>query len=65
MNTVTSPVRTAAERLHIEEADAWFEYLDATRNQGQRYDEVEPWAWNRLGVKLRAIQARRIGQGIA
>lgn len=47
---MTRPVRTAAETLTIEEHDAWFEYL---------YDEVEPWAWNRLSMKLRAIQARR------
>ena len=30
----------------IEEADAWFEYLEATRGQTAiRYREVEPWAW--------------------
>ena len=28
----------------IEEADAWFEYLEATRGQtALRYREVEPW----------------------
>ena len=33
----------------IEEADAWFEYLEATRGQtALRYREVEPWAWARL-----------------
>lgn len=50
----------AEELLQIEEADAWFEYLDATRNQSQtRYREVEPWAWARLNQRLRAIRARR------
>jgi hypothetical protein len=44
----------------IEEADAWFEYLEATRSQAQsRYGEIEPWAWARLTQRLRAIKARR------
>ena len=35
--------REAEELLMIEEADAWFEYLEATRNQSEtRYREVEP-----------------------
>ena len=39
----------AEELLQIEEADAWFEYLEATRGQTEnRYGEVEPWAWARL-----------------
>ena len=39
----------AEELLQIEEADAWFEYLEATRAQSEtRYGEVEPWAWARL-----------------
>ncbi len=50
----------AYELLLIEEADAWFEYLDATRGQSAvRYVEVEPWAWARLSQRLRAIRARR------
>ena len=50
----------AFELLLIEEADAWFEYLDATREQSSnRYGEVEPWAWSRLSQRLRAIRARR------
>ena len=54
------PTDEALELLLIEEADAWFEYLDATRNQSEvRYAEVEPWAWARLGQRLRAIRARR------
>ncbi len=37
--------REAHELLLIEEADAWFEYLEATRAQSAlRYKEVEPWA---------------------
>jgi hypothetical protein len=48
------------ELLMIEEADAWFEYLEATRGQGEaRYGEVEPWAWSRLSQRLRALKARR------
>jgi hypothetical protein len=50
----------ALELLMIEEADAWFEYLESTRGQSaQRYGEVEPWAWARLTQRLRAIRARR------
>ena len=52
--------REARELLLIEEADAWFEYLEATRAQSQlRYKEVEPWAWARLSQRLRAIRTRR------
>jgi hypothetical protein len=52
--------REAHELLLIEEADAWFEYLDATRGQStSRYGELEPWAWARLSQRLRAIRARR------
>jgi hypothetical protein len=55
-----SEKREAYELLLIEEADAWFEYLEATRGQGEpRYKEVEPWAWARLSQRLRAIRARR------
>jgi hypothetical protein len=52
--------REAIELLLIEEADAWFEYLEATRNQSAtRYQELEPWAWARLSQRLRAIRTRR------
>ena len=48
------------ELLMIEEADAWFEYLETTRNQTEtRYREIEPWAWSRLNQRLRAIRTRR------
>jgi hypothetical protein len=50
----------AYELLLIEEADAWFEYLEAIRGQSAvRYLEVEPWAWARLSQRLRAIRTRR------
>lgn len=49
----------AHELLMIEEADAWFEYLEATRGESASgYQEVEPWAWSRLSQRLRAIRAR-------
>ena len=52
--------REAHELLLIEEADAWFEYLEATRAQTPlRYGEIEPWAWARLLQQLRTIKARR------
>ncbi len=52
--------REAHELLLIEEADAWFEYLESTTSQTpHRYEEVEPWAWARLMQRLRAIRARR------
>lgn len=50
----------AEELLLIEEADAWFEYLAATRAQTEvRYGEIEPWAWARLSQRLRAIRTKR------
>jgi hypothetical protein len=54
----------AHELLLIEEADAWFEYLESTRGQTEvRYGEVEPWAWARLAQRLRAVRARRARLG--
>ncbi|HEU4448888.1 MAG TPA: hypothetical protein VFR63_02745 [Gaiellaceae bacterium] len=51
------------EALLIEEADAWFEYLEATQAESctGRYDEVEPWAWARLHQRLRAVERKREG----
>ena len=50
----------AHELLLIEEADAWFEYLEAIRGQSaHRYVEVEPWAWARLRQRLRAVNTKR------
>jgi hypothetical protein len=55
-----APNREAYELLLIEEADAWFEYADATKGQvATRYAEIEPWAWARLQNRLRAIAGRR------
>ena len=55
--------REVHELLLIEEADAWFEYADATKDQsGTRYAEIEPWAWARLQQRLRH-RARRGGRG--
>jgi hypothetical protein len=52
--------REAFELLLIEEADAWFEYLETTRGQSEtRYGEVEPWAWARLNQRLRAVKTKR------
>jgi len=48
------------ELLLIEEADAWFEYADATKTEaGSRYAEIEPWAWARLQQRLRLVRTRR------
>ena len=55
-----APRDEAFELLLIEEADAWFEYLEATRGQSaQRYNEIESWAWSRLNQRLRSVRARR------
>jgi hypothetical protein len=52
--------REIQELLLIEEADAWFEYADATKDQrGSRYAELEPWAWARLQQRLRIVRSRR------
>ena len=52
--------REAEELLLIEEADAWFECLEATRGQTEpRYREVEPWAYARLSQRLRAVRTKR------
>ena len=52
--------RDAYELLLIEEADAWFEYLEATQTQSHtRYGEIEPWAWARLSQRLRAIRTKK------
>jgi hypothetical protein len=57
---VASVGREAYELLLIEEADAWFEYLAATRGQTElRYGQIEPWAWARLSQRLRVIRTRR------
>jgi hypothetical protein len=54
-------LRPAEEELAIEEADAWFEYLETTRAEtsSNRYHEVEPWAWARLSQRLKAVKKKR------
>ncbi|HEY5161141.1 MAG TPA: hypothetical protein VII83_08760 [Gaiellaceae bacterium] len=48
------------ELLEIEEADAWFEYIQATREApASCYPNVERWAWSRLRGRLSSIRARR------
>jgi hypothetical protein len=53
--------RETQEALAIEEADAWFEYLDSVRTHAHdgRYDEIEPWAWARLTQRLRTVATER------
>ena len=52
--------REVYELLMIEEADAWFEYLESTREKSAtRYSELEPWAWARLTQRLRLVRKRR------
>ena len=55
-------LRPAEEELAIEEADAWFEYLETTRAEASsnRYHEVEPWAWARLSQRLKAVKKKRM-----
>jgi len=58
--TATAADTHAQALLRSEELSAWSEYLTATRYQPEaRYDEVEPWAWERLRSRLRAVTARR------
>ena len=50
----------AHELLMIEEADCWFEYLEATQGLTATRDaEIEPWAWAQLSQRLRSIRARK------
>lgn len=53
--------RDQREALALEEADAWFEYLESVQAEASsgRYDEVEPWAWARLRQRLRAVERKR------
>jgi hypothetical protein len=53
-------MRDVHELLAIEEANAWFEYLETTREEEDvRYEELESWAWARLQQRLRATGSRR------
>jgi hypothetical protein len=53
--------RDSRDALAIEEADAWFEYLESTQAETGtgRYEEVEPWAWARLRQRLRSVERKR------
>jgi hypothetical protein len=43
-----------------EERGAWNDYLESTRDlSGDKYAEVEPWAWKRLQALLRGIAKRK------
>jgi hypothetical protein len=57
----TEDMNPRQEALLIEEADAWFEYLEATRPHAGsvRYEEIESWAWARLAQRLRGLRARQ------
>ena len=57
----TDETRDPREALAIEEADAWFEYLESTQAEigSARYEEVEPWAWARLRQRIRAVERKR------
>jgi hypothetical protein len=60
MTGLMANTELAEELLQLEEADAWFEYLESTRGQSEtRYSELEPWAWARLSQRLRGVRARR------
>ena len=51
----TERVQSAQRRLDI--THAWRRYLAELRGvEPARYDEVEPWAWERLQTKLRSLQ---------
>jgi len=71
MNVESSPAAVHAgseahELLWIEEADAWFEYSEATRHEvGASYVEIESWAWTSLQQRLRSIARRRARLGPA
>ena len=60
LSMVEKTRQAALTQLAIEEADAWFEYLESTRGQPEpRYGEVEAWAWARLQQRLRSVNTRR------
>lgn len=40
-----------------ERKDAWNEYLAQTKNlSGDKYEEVEPWAWKRLMARRKKLR---------
>lgn len=60
MSTMTERAGDTLELLQLEEAAAWFEYLEAIRGtSAELYDEAETWAWSKLQQRRRAIATRR------
>ena len=59
MGGTTANMELAEELLQLEEADAWFEYLESTRGQSETaHSELEPWAWARLSSAfVRCVRA--------
>jgi hypothetical protein len=59
---VIEDARGAHAALAVEEADAWFEYLETVRHcvPVVRYEEVESWAWARLTHRLRDVEGERM-----
>lgn len=59
IGTSTVPRPTLANQERQDISAAWGRYLSATRDcSSYRYEEVEPWAWNRLQTTLRRIEKR-------
>jgi hypothetical protein len=58
--TVPRTPATRAERVaEVETGAAWARYLADTRDlDSLRYEELEPWAWDRLQATLHAISLR-------
>jgi hypothetical protein len=47
------------ELFRKDESEAWARYLADTRGRPlDRYEEVEPWAWERLSQALQAAKYR-------
>jgi hypothetical protein len=57
MSTVTERVLAACGKV---EALAWADYLEACRSAHPlSYEEVEPWAWDRLQFALKTARSKR------
>jgi hypothetical protein len=58
---MTTKQRSSVEqRLNMDEAMAWAEYTEATKDKhGKSYEDLEPYAWARLQTSLRRIKDRR------
>jgi hypothetical protein len=50
----------------IAEAEAWGDYLNETQGlESMRYEEVESWAWARLGRRLLELERERTREKVA